>query len=53
MSTSLIYKKWPRAMMHENRLRTLMVIKSMFDGKNKLDRPVSLHVSGTNFQINV
>ena len=46
-------KKWPHATMHENRQRTLAVIKAMFGGEKKLDRPVSLHVTGTNFQINV
>ncbi len=31
----------------------LAVIKAMFSGEKNLDRPVSLHVSGTNFQISV
>lgn len=48
-----LQKKWPHAMVHENRQRTPAVIKAMFRGENKLDRPVSLHVSGTNFQISV
>lgn len=46
-------EKWPHAMVHENRQRTLAVIKAMFGKEKKLDRPVSLHVSGTNFQISV
>ncbi len=46
-------KKWPQAMVHENRQRTLAVTKAMFGGEKKLDRPVSLYVSGTNFQISV
>jgi AraC family transcriptional regulator of adaptative response/methylated-DNA-[protein]-cysteine methyltransferase len=46
-------KKWPHARVHENRQRTLAVIRAMFDGEKKLDRPISLHVSGTNFQISV
>lgn len=46
-------KKWPHAAMHENRQRTLAVIKTMFGEEKKLDRPVSLHVIGTNFQISV
>jgi len=29
------------------------VIKTMFGEEKKLDRPLSLHVSGTNFQISV
>jgi len=48
-----LYKKWPHAMVHENRQRTLAVIQAMFGGEKKLDRPVSLYVSGTNFQISV
>ncbi|MBZ0091642.1 MAG: methylated-DNA--[protein]-cysteine S-methyltransferase [Sulfuricellaceae bacterium] len=46
-------KKWPHAMVQENHRRTLAVIKAMFDGKIAVDRPLSLHVSGTNFQISV
>ncbi len=48
-----LHKKWPHAMVHENRQRTLAVIKAMFGEGKKMDRPVSLHVSGTNFQISV
>lgn len=48
-----LYKKWPHAMVHENRQQTLAVIKAMFGGEKKLDRPLSLHVTGTNFQISV
>ena len=48
-----LLQKWPHAMVHENRQRTLAVIKDMFGEERKLDRPVSLHVSGTNFQISV
>jgi len=48
-----LYKKWPHAMVHENRQRTLAVIKAMFSVEKKLDRPVSLYVSGTNFQVSV
>ncbi len=46
-------KAWPHAAVHENRQRTLAVIRAMFQGERKPDRPVSLHVSGTNFQISV
>lgn len=46
-------KEWPHAMVHENPQRTLAVIKSMFGGEKKLDRPLSLYVTGTNFQISV
>jgi AraC family transcriptional regulator, regulatory protein of adaptative response / methylated-DNA-[protein]-cysteine methyltransferase len=48
-----LQKEWPRATMHENRQRTLAVIQAMFGEEKKLDRPLSLHVSGTNFQISV
>ena len=46
-------EKWPQARVRENRHGTLAVIQTMFGGEKKLDRPVSLHVSGTNFQISV
>lgn len=46
-------KKWPHALVDENRQRTLAVINSMFGGEKKLDRPLSLYVTGTNFQISV
>lgn len=46
-------RKWPHAMLHENYQRTLSVIKAMFNGEKELDRPLSLYVSGTNFQISV
>jgi len=50
-----LHKKWPNAVVHENRQQTLAVIQAMFGGKKKQDRPIpiSLHVSGTNFQISV
>ena len=48
-----LHKKWPHAMVHENRQRTLAVIQTMFSAEKKLKHPVSLHVSGTNFQISV
>lgn len=48
-----LYKAWPHAALRENRQRTLAVIRAMFCGEKKSDGPVSLHVSGTNFQISV
>ena len=50
-----LYKKWPHAEMHENHDRTLVVIEAMFSigQRNVVDRPLSLHVSGTNFQTSV
>ncbi|HAU4896928.1 methylated-DNA--[protein]-cysteine S-methyltransferase [Aeromonas hydrophila] len=44
---------WPEAELRESPSRTQNVIHTMFDGSKKADRPVSLHVSGTNFQISV
>ncbi|MEI4967392.1 methylated-DNA--[protein]-cysteine S-methyltransferase [Aeromonas caviae] len=44
---------WPAAELREAPSRTQSVIHTMFDGSKKADRPLSLHVSGTNFQISV
>ncbi len=46
-------QKWPHANVHENPQRTRAVIKALFGGNITLDRPLSLHVSGTNFQVSV
>jgi len=48
-----LHKKWPNAQLHENHGRTLTVVEAMFDKRTRLDRPLSLHVSGTNFQTSV
>jgi AraC family transcriptional regulator, regulatory protein of adaptative response / methylated-DNA-[protein]-cysteine methyltransferase len=48
-----LQKKWPQALLHENHQCTLPVIKAMFGKEKTFDRPISLHVSGTNFQISV
>lgn len=48
-----LHKKWPHAVVRENRQPTLAVINAMFGGEKKLDRPISLYVSGTNFQVSV
>ncbi len=45
--------RWPRARLCENHQRTLRLIDTIFDGQEKPDRPLSLYVAGTNFQINV
>ena len=39
--------------MRENSPRLLHFINVMFGTAKRLDRPLSLHVTGTNFQINV
>ena len=46
-------KQWPHATLRENRQRLRAVVNAMFNGEKKLDRPLSLHVSGTNYQISV
>lgn len=48
-----LHKKWPHALVHENHQQTLVVIKAMFGAEKRLKLPLSLHVSGTNFQISV
>lgn len=48
-----LYKKWPHAVMREDQESTMGMIASMFGGEVRLDRPLSLHVSGTNFQLSV
>lgn len=50
---TLLNKKWPQATLQENHQGTLAIVKTMFDTDRKLDRPLSLHVAGTNFQISV
>lgn len=44
---------WPEAELREAPSRTQNVIHTMFDSNQTPDRPISLHVSGTNFQISV
>lgn len=46
-------RTWPRAVLHENRHATLPVMQAMFGATRSDDRPLSLHVSGTNLQISV
>ncbi|MGS3151971.1 bifunctional transcriptional activator/DNA repair enzyme AdaA [Aeromonas sanarellii] len=46
-------QRWPEAELREAPSRTQSVIHTMFDSSKKADRPLSLHVSGTNFQISV
>jgi len=48
-----LQKKWPHAILHENQQSTLAVAKAMFAEQKESGSPISLHVSGTNFQINV
>jgi AraC family transcriptional regulator of adaptative response/methylated-DNA-[protein]-cysteine methyltransferase len=46
-------KTWPLAELQEDRRATRAVIAAMFDAPRVPDRPLSLYVSGTNFQVNV
>jgi AraC family transcriptional regulator of adaptative response/methylated-DNA-[protein]-cysteine methyltransferase len=46
-------QRWPRAVVRENDQRTGQIIDSMFAATTRRDGPLSLHVLGTNFQINV
>ena len=46
-------KKWPFAVINENDAKTRDVVDAMFNRSINLDRPISLHVSGTNFQVSV
>ncbi|MDH5547008.1 MAG: methylated-DNA--[protein]-cysteine S-methyltransferase [Gammaproteobacteria bacterium] len=48
-----LIRKWPHAVLRENYEGTSEVIESMFARDMKLDRPLSMHVTGTNFQISV
>ncbi|MFQ2019014.1 bifunctional transcriptional activator/DNA repair enzyme AdaA [Aeromonas veronii] len=48
-----LVRNWPAATLQEAPSRTQNVINTMFDGNQTPDRPISLHVSGTNFQISV
>ena len=48
-----LYKMWPHAEIYENDKSTLNAIEMMFGQNMTLDRPLSLYVSGTNFQISV
>lgn len=48
-----LFRKWPHAKIRKNHDRTFVVIKAMFGKEMKLDRPLSLNVSGTNFQTSV
>ncbi|WP_421160735.1 bifunctional transcriptional activator/DNA repair enzyme AdaA [Aeromonas dhakensis] len=50
---SALAQSWPEAEFREAPSHTQGVIHTMFDGSKAPDRPISLHVSGTNFQISV
>jgi len=45
--------KWPLATVRENHKKAINIVAAMFETNIKLDRPLSLYVTGTNFQISV
>lgn len=45
--------KWKHASIRKNAAHSSKLIERIFGAAEKADRPLSLHVSGTNFQINV
>lgn len=48
-----LQKRWPGATVRSGKNENLKVVKSLFEDQPKIDRPLSLYVSGTNFQVNV
>jgi len=46
-------KKWPQATIRESHANTLNIVNALFGKKVMINRPLSLYVSGTNFQISV
>lgn len=46
-------KHWPHAALHENAKAGSALVASLFGDQPQRNKPLSLHVSGTNFQINV
>lgn len=45
--------QWPQAEVRARRDRTQPVVTALFSGEKARDRPLSLHVSGTNFQVSI
>ena len=48
-----LQRKWPNASLCENNSAITPIIAAIFDFDRKPERPLSLYVTGTNFQINV
>lgn len=44
---------WPHALIQKNSHHTAMIIEEMFKTKKPVQQPLSLYVSGTNFQVKV
>ena len=49
----LLCKRWPIADVSEDVLETAKIVSRIFTGDKVIDKPLSLHVVGTNFQVNV
>ena len=45
--------QWPNAQFHRQRARTGEIVRTMFESPKIATQPLSLHVTGTNFQVNV
>ena len=48
-----LQRRWPNALLRHNAPTSLKIIDRIFSGTGPVDRPLSLHVCGTNFQVNV
>ena len=48
-----LQQKWPKATLSQDKQATRPVLEAMFPQGKPVDRPLSLHVSGTNFQVRV
>ena len=48
-----LQRRWPNALLRHNAPASLKIIDRIFSGTGPEDRPLSLHVCGTNFQVNV
>lgn len=46
-------KQWPAAIIKQHQQHTKTIVRAMFVPQKALDRPLSLLVSGTNFQVSV
>lgn len=50
---NILAKQWPAANMQHQQQHTKTIVRAMFDQQKTLDRPLSLLVCGTNFQVSV
>lgn len=52
-SLAELHLRWPRATINDGEARTGRIAEAIFASSGEVDRPLSLHVAGTNFQANV